>query len=262
VVLIGASSLVGATRLWELPPEERRRIHNFAIFETNHEMHFQFVRFLVERQGLLAAGGEKSLVVLYVSYHNVNPVHGPRNYFDRVWERYGLYTYGRESGIDVASKSNVERFVRGELARVAGFLDAFVAEPASFGAHKIPERVRELNPDVINRAVLEGMETSWSEKVATQISQLAEMLAYLQLREARILVILLPRPSWDDNLSFPNDYNAIVKSLCETRDVDLLDWSRFLDDDDFADYTHPNVDGSKKLHAAMHKIAVAHLHDA
>ena len=68
VYLAGGSNMTMAFRTWGLPAEARSLFHNFAIGGTNHADEFDLFRFLVEQQGLLAAGGEKTLVILGVSY--------------------------------------------------------------------------------------------------------------------------------------------------------------------------------------------------
>ena len=59
VCVMGSSTAVVATRLWELPEAQRALIHNYSFAGTCHKMHFQLLRYLIEHENLLKAGGAK-----------------------------------------------------------------------------------------------------------------------------------------------------------------------------------------------------------
>jgi hypothetical protein len=261
VYLIGASKLKWATRLWELPQEERSLIHNYGIGASSHTGQFQFVRYLVEKRDLLRAGGEKNLIVFGVAYHCTPFSCGPASFWAELWRRRGLYEYSPEMGISEARRNPLSRFYRVERARVAG-----MAEKAKKCLMVCCERLvrdapprREHDRDQYCRVLRTFMGRDWIKKMANDTREFALTLDYLRDRNVAVLVVVLPNGSWEDELPFAEEYNKQVQAICQSKGVEFFDWSHMLPDEDFGDTAHTNLAGIAKLQPAFLQLARPHL---
>src|SRR5580704_10071307 len=97
VYLFGSSNTRVATKFWELPAPERRLIHNYAISKGAHQHQEQWLHYLIDDAHLLKAGGDKTLVVFALSYHDSH--FDGDGFFALVWGRHGLYHYDAQRGI-------------------------------------------------------------------------------------------------------------------------------------------------------------------
>jgi hypothetical protein len=103
------------------------------------------------------------------------------------------------------------------------------------------------------------MGKNWERMESRQAVYIGEMLDYLCSRKVKVVVVLLPLASWEQNLPFGRCYNKMINDLCENRHVELKDWSRMLDDEEFGDSSHPNAPGAEKLNKAFLELALPHL---
>lgn len=263
VDLIGSSNMKWATNFRKLPPDQRSLIHNFSFGACGHTQQFHLVRYLIEQHNLLQAGGDKTLLVFGVSYHNALPSYNPEGFFVNLWKRHGLYTYDPSEGMSPVSVNSLYlRYYIGKV-RIAGFLSA-VARAARTGLRRLWRDDREVaprqhDPEGYNRFRRENYENDWDLTLAEQCAVFGEMMDYLRSRDVNIVIILLPQGSWEANLPFETSYGSAIRDICHSKGVPLLDWSDRLDDDDFADSNHFNLLGMEKLHEAFLDIAIPHL---
>jgi len=263
VDLIGSSNMKWATHFRNLPSDQRSLIHNFSFGACGHTQQFHLVRYLVEQCNLLQAGGDKTLLVLGVSYHNALPSYDPDGFFVNLWKRHGLYTYDPAEGMSPVPVNSLYRRYYISKVRIAGFLSA-VGRAARTGLRRLWRDDREIAPrqhdaEIYNRYRRERYEKDWDLMLAEQSAVFDAMLDYLRSRNVNIVVILLPQGSWEANLPFEANYGSVIRDICHSKGVPLLDWSDRLDDDDFADSNHLNLLGIEKLHEAFLDIAIPHL---
>jgi len=256
VCLIGSSNIMSSTRLWELPDEQRALIHNYGLPGTCHALHFHLLRFLIEQQQLLRAGGDKTLVIFGITYSNIHCTDG------YLLNRSGLYTFDKAEGIRAAPVHPLKRWLITEKSRIPGFLFA-CREFAVAGAAKLaglPLGSRRVHDrDDLNKFWREYVGVDWEQSLQTQIAVFERTLEYLKARHVRIAVILLPCPSWDGELPFRAHYNPEVARVCSASGVPLHDLSRMLDDEEFGDGSHVNLYGMDRLNSAILDIAMPHL---
>jgi hypothetical protein len=261
VDFIGSSNMKWATNFRNLSPDQRSLIHNFSFGSCGHNLQFHLVRYLVEQRKLLQAGGDKTLIVFGVSYHNA--LYEPEGFFVNLWKRHGLYTYDPSEGMSpVPVNSLYRRYYIGKV-RITGFLSA-VGRAARTGLRRLLRDDREIaprqhEPEIYNRFRREMFDKDWDLWLAYQCTVFGEMMDYLRSRDVNILIILLPQGSWEANLPFEASYGSAIRDICHAKGVPLLDWSDRLDDDDFADSNHLNLLGMEKLHEAFLDIAIPHL---
>ena len=101
----------------------------------------------------------------------------------------------------------------------------------------------------------------WSEIMNEEVRMLDGMIEYLLERGVRVTGVLMPITSWHHELPYPSAFLEHVSSLCAKRSVRLLDLSKTLSDEEFADQMHLNRMGTRKFQAAMRELAGDHLQE-
>ncbi len=259
----GTSALKWALKTWELPSEQRRFVGNYGIGATSHQLQFQWIRFLVEQDELLQAGGAKVQVVLG-AYWSMGTDWSPKGYFGRLWQRHGLYDYDPTTGIKPVSLGPLQRAIRYAKARCSGFISGNFNRLARFlttakgGKLSPTEKLRD--PDQIRKYVQKLVDRpNWQGPLARQMESLSETIDYLKTRQANVIVVLVPtrRPFFEFPL--PVAYREQVKALCVRESVDCADLSDLLDEDQFWDINHSNSRGLDKTHKAMMELVLPHL---
>ena len=121
VFFFGTSTMKWGLATWDIPADLRPLVGNYGIGATDHEMQFQLIRFLVEQNHLLQAGGEKVHVVLGL-YWSMGQYWRPQGFFGPLWERYGLYAYDPELGPRQATGNPLILSIKRERARCSSFI--------------------------------------------------------------------------------------------------------------------------------------------
>jgi hypothetical protein len=263
VYFFGSSTMKWATRLWELPPDLRDRIANYGIGATNHEMQFQFIRLLVEHEGFLDAGPEKVHVVLGL-YWSMALDWNPEGFFAPLWRRHGLYTYDRSIGIQPNDGNEIVRTYLRERGRCSGFLGGMFNRAARFIATSAGIPLSETE-NIRDPAQV----SAWAKRLAgtddrqgtltRQMSQLADLVAYLRDRGVGVSIVLLPQRRAFDALALPDAYHKAIVEFCENRHLHLVDLSHLLNEDEFADMDHSNDAGLMKSHRMLMILAMDRL---
>jgi hypothetical protein len=262
VYIIGASEAKLAVTFRDVVPQLRGLIHDYGIATGDHSREFQFLRYLIEHDRLLRAGGNKTLVCFAVSYHDIINATASDQYIANLWERHGLYHYSLEEGIQPLAVNPVWRFIHFEKVRISGFMHQIGKNLMLeyycrfYSATKLE---RKLDPQLYNQERA-GLEPRWGEMLDQQLSEFGQAMDYLRTRGVHMVVVLLPQGSWEDNLPFEREYSKRVNNLCRTKQVPLEDWSRMLPDEDFGDSTHVNVFGMEKLTSRFLELAIQFLH--
>lgn len=256
VYFVGSSNLKWGLATWTLPVEERALIHNLGIGGTSHTMQGELVDFLVERLGVLAAGGERSLFVFGGSYHCAGHLEDANGFFASLWRRHGVYTYAPGEGIGWSDASPQVRALRSGRAHVAGFLQGLGRElvrGVGGGAVRTHDVAR------YNEARRKFMGEDWQAKIDRQADAFVRTALDLRGRGAAVTLVLLPQGSWEDNLPFHAAYTARMKDLCAANGIPLIDLGDLLADDDFADSNHFSPSGQTKFTEQVIGLARAHL---
>jgi hypothetical protein len=260
----GSSDLKWSLKTWELPAEVRPFVGNFGLGGMNHTFELQFIRHLVEHQGLLHAGGERNLVVLGVAHTNAFVARMPeRSYFGSLWPRHGLYSYDAESGIRPVEMSRLTEFLRTRKARWSGFIGGSVNRAARVAVEKAgfsisSESAIARDPEAVRRIVLET-HRNWEQELPLQIGELGRLFVYLRREGVPVTVALLPHRRSLDSLPVIQAYRDSVSELCAASSIPLVDLSRLLNDEDFFDVNHPNARGLARTHEHLMEIVMPHL---
>jgi len=262
VYFMGASNMKWALKTWDLPSETRPLIHNFAFGGSKHSDQYDLIRFLVQEDGLLKAGAEKTLVVFGLCYRNTYQGRlagqGPSDYFTQIWSRHGFYTVEPDGTIHHDSRHNtfMKRIIL-ERFKMAGLL----REIDNMTRVRF-EGLRTPTPDVWNQEWIQVMRPNWKEVMDSELRALDGAIHYLKQRNVKVVVVRFPLPSYDAELPFNPVYVQKLRDICDDTDVKIYDFSKLLDDDDFTDGAHINPTGMEKFRHAVTGICLDHLRSA
>jgi hypothetical protein len=258
VYVTGASDMTWAVRAWEAPIEARSLFHNFAIRGMNSADEFDVFRFLVERRGLLAAGGKKSLVIIGVSYHRAATARMKADQvggaFSQLWTRYGCYSLESGGAIHERKSATLDRGLRLARAQLTGLLHEIVG--------LVIERLkspRVLDGDSYNAQWKQLIGENWNEKLHAEVRAFTQLVEYLRSRNVKVVTLRMPAGSWESKMPFEASYIAEIRKTCEKYGVEIIDCSKLLDDDDFANSNHFTTSGIEKFEYRVFQIGLDHL---
>lgn len=255
VYFFGASNVKVSIMPWNLSDDLRRRVGNYGLSASTPAQQSQFLHYLVEYKGL-AEAGEKNLIVFGLFYGTaVNPEKRLNaDYLPELFRRHGLFTYDPAEGIKPVPMSDLERTVRIEKARCAGFLAAL-----RHGRTRSSFKPTKHDPEGYRQFRTQYMGDNWRQEMAVQTAEFGRLLDYLHDHHLRVMVIYMPLATWNDPMPQPEEFRRQTESLCRSRGVPIADFTRLLPDCDFYDSTHANYNGQQKLHQAMLEIVERHL---
>jgi hypothetical protein len=257
VYFIGASETKISIRPWELPAEEQALIHNYSLGDLRHSDVLHFVRSLVEEDGLLEAGPEKTTIVLGLSYQMTRTRDlsvAQDRYVPMLFERNGMYLYDPVEGIQRKPMTALERFLRIERIRAGRLLQLLISPP---------EKVKtgRDDPATLHQYLINQMGSDWRPEMEKQVAYVGETIDYLQSLGVRVRVIFPPEGSWHDGLPYHQAYRALLAPIFKARGVPVSDLRDLLPDSDFGDAVHARFSGELKLHKVYRDIALQALSD-
>lgn len=261
VFFFGSSNMKWGTRIPDLPSDQRRLIHNFAVGEGSPQFQRQTIEYLVKHKNLLSASPEKTLVVYGTGFLNTpSAIDTPLTVYPNLWRRYGLYEYDLAKGISPAPLHSQAKWYYFEKARCSSFVKACLDRGSrSLVPKSLRRRSASKDPAEYARAYERRMGPDWQSNMVRHVEELAGMADYVRGERMQMAVVLLPLASWHRPLPYPAQYRELVESFCKSRSIPFYDLSALLDDDEFGDHIHANERGLDRLHAAMMEIALAHL---
>jgi hypothetical protein len=263
VYIMGTSSTQWALRMWELPEDQRRLIHNDALAGTGHVGQGLLLRYLVEREGLLDAGPDKTLVIFGTGYQNVGFGVDDGSNMSRSLALRGFYVRGPGGSIERSEMGSLRRMVAIERARIYGIAEGLKRLAQNLIRDRIGRsRSRTQDPREFNRSRTALMGPDWREKIDKELAALAASIDDMRARGARVLVLMMPQGSWEENVPFDRAYNEDLLKFCKARDLKVLDLRKLLDDDDFADSTHLTPTGMEKFERVVLPVCLDHLRSA
>jgi hypothetical protein len=251
VYFFGTSNVKWAFQTWDLPADQRQYIGNYGIGASNHKDQLEFIRYLIEQRGFLAAG-DRDLVVLGVSFHLAHADSPSGGYWASLLRRRGLYAVAADGRVAPVSMNGVERWLRVEQARCAGFiwnlgrlaqgwLTAFRGSrhPVAHDGEKYRQGWRAFMGD------------HWQQNLDVAMNSLRETISLVKSHHAKVKVMLLPQGIWMDPLPFKSQYEAKVRDVCAETNTPLIDRSHAMGDEDFVDSNHLTVEGQERFRTLL-----------
>jgi hypothetical protein len=252
VYFFGTSNMKWAFQTWDLPTELRQFIGNYGIGASSHTDQLQFIKYLIEQRGFLTAG-DRDLVVFGVSFHLGHHV-GMKSagFLASVLRRQGLYTITANDRIAPAPMSAIERWLRTEKARCGGFIWN-LGRLAKNWVRKFWSRSDGPLHDgaTYRRYWSDIMGPRWQQDIDAEVEQLRETILLVQSRGALVKVLLLPQGTWMEELPFKAYYEAQIRTLCQATSTSLIDLSRAIPNEEFADSNHLTVQGQERFRSLI-----------
>ena len=262
VYFFGSSALRASTEFWKLPPEQRVLIHDFSISHSSFDQKFRFLRYLVEQEGMLRAGGEKNQVIFGVGYAEIFFGYERNDFFTALWGRHGIYQYSANEGITPVAVNPLWRFSHFERMRIAGCFGA-VAESVEEQCQiwrGVPPARRDDLVQSADELAQRRMSMDWQARMREQLQQLDGMIGYLQDRGVHVGVVMLPVGSWEANWPFARTFRGGLSEICAAKRISFYDWSGKLADSDIADcFGHDAIAGTDKASPALVGLALPFL---
>ncbi len=257
VYFFGASNMKWAMCVPDLPPGERKLVHNFGAGEGSPYFHRQFTEYLVNQKKILRAGPEKTLIVYGTSFLNAKPASdSPTTVFSNMWRRYGLYGYDYHQGIQPLSRGAAWDAYALEKARCTSFVQGLIDRAGRMAVPKVLRRRKTEKDAAVYAADYKNrMGPQWEEGMRQHRQELQQWLDYLRKEKIDFAIVLLPLASWHKPLPYPPKYRAMLEEFCATNHVPLIDYSNLLTDDEFLDHIHVNSRGLPKIDSALMDIA-------
>lgn len=247
VYFLGSSEMNTSIMPWELSAAERRLIHNYSIGDLRHTEQRHYLRMLVEENGLLAAGGERTTIIFALDFPMARTKNGSQ-YVPGLFARHGLYSYDWESGIHRRRLPEMERLAAIERA-VAGRVFQVLLEPSTHVY--VTPFTREEKIAHIRRI----MSDDWREVMRREVEELAASIDYLLARNVRVRALFVPTGSWQEALGYEAAYREMVMPLLQSRSVGVTDLGDFLHDEEFMDGIHARYSGQRRLHEQTSALA-------
>ena len=95
------------------------------------------------------------------------------------------------------------------------------------------------------------MGARWQQDIDVEVEQLRETILLVQSRGALVQVLLLPQGTWTEELPFKAYYEAKIRTLCQATSTSLIDLSRAIPDEEFADSNHLTVQGEERFRSLI-----------
>ncbi|HOD80627.1 MAG: hypothetical protein BWX88_02925 [Planctomycetes bacterium ADurb.Bin126] len=260
---IGGSNMMTAVNPWVLDPPIRQLVHNWALPGANHQQQFLFLRYMVEQEGILRAGGDKNLVVLGACYGLAADVSQNENkrVLSSSFAKQGLYDFDLDSGLRRIQCHPLERWLRIEKFRCAVFVRRMLARAGLMKDRTLEGFAPALPPDgeTYRKYWIDYMGPDWQANMDRQVEILREMIRYLRQRGVHMVVVQTPVAGWHKGLPYVEAYAERLHRVCGEEEVRLMDLSGLLNDTHWADSSHPNYAGSVLLHDRIIPLATDHL---
>jgi len=256
----GSSNLGTGIMPWSLTPEARELVHDYNVPGSNHTDQGNLIRYLIESEDLLAAGPDKTLVVLAIFYGSSKL----ESWFPNLFT-HGFYTYSREEGMRRTGVPWLYRFLEIEKMRCRWFLVTcrlvlHMKSDLTIDADLIPHTwTKPYAEKEFKKLWTKRMGPDWKENMVVELKALEATLDLLKAKKVPVEIALLPVGSWPRELPFHKPFVEGVKAITDRQSVPLHDFSELLTDDEFVDQIHMNHAGALEINAALTEIALRHL---
>lgn len=260
VYFMGSSTTVNSLLFWELPTAQQRLIHNYALGGAGPMEWRAFLRHLVDEDGLLKAGADKTMIVFGLYHPDFIGAVGRMNagFATGVFQRHGLYEY-TNGKIHHAKLSVPVRWILAEKARCSNFLHYLMGHMA-FRANP---PVTEGQKRAYCKLFTQRSGSHYAEQMQGRIDDFEQLIDELHAKGVRVAAYLCPLGSWfrGDHGEYPQSkmFHEKISELCARKMVPLADYQTLFADDDFFDQGHANYHGQSKIHPYLVDTAVRFL---
>jgi hypothetical protein len=258
VYFMGSSTVKNSILFWELPSDQRRLIHNYALSGSGPAEWNLFLHYLIEHNHLLEAGGEKTTIIFglyFVDFYGAFELN--EGLVKSMFTRHGLYDFSPQE-IRPAHIPKAERFLLAEKARCANFLHfalghmAFRDKPALTEQQK--KQYRQIYADLPM--------PDYTERFA----DFSNLVDYLRSKKVRVAAYFVPMGSWFrggyGELKMADEFHAQAEAFCQKNQIPVLNVPDLVPDEEFFDSGHANYKGQKRMHPRLIEFALEQLYES
>jgi len=245
VYFMGSSTVKNSILFWDLPPEERPLVHNYALSGSGPLDWSLFLHYLIEHNHFLEAGGDKTTMIfgLYFVDFNASSFNLNDGLIKSMFTRHDLYDYSPEE-IRPAELNEAERFLLTEKARCANFLHYAFGHMAFRDKPLLSEQQKEQ----YYRIYAEQDSPNYAER----LEKFADLVNYLRSQNVRVAAYFVPMGTWFrggyGELPMARDFHQQAAELCERMQIPVLDIEGVVPDEEFFDAGHANYKGQSRMH--------------
>ena len=252
VYFFGSSNLLFVAQFNDLPPEQRKVIHNFGFPEANPTQIFQLIRYVDQAHGLLSRAPERTHIVLGLSENDLLSDTKGMSFLGSGLHDTGVFTYDPVQGIAPAPMSSWKRALTIRKLRWYDLVQQF---------KRLGERRPPAQTDVpgFRLELKRFIGTAAPDATTRETAELGRLFDYLKARNVSVSVVRLPKGSWAEGSVLDEAFTRDIPPLCASRGVPILDLSHFLRDDEFMDARHPTFRGAQRERDELVKFALTQL---
>ena len=254
VYFFGSSNVLYCADFADLPPDQVRLIHNYAFPGADPGEILQFIRYLVERRGFLAAGAEKTCAVVCLGQDDMvqstPEEQGAGGFFPAYLKSSSFYQYDPVDGIRDAPLTSWNYFAKLRRARWRGLMQRLGRSLE--GAPR-----RQIDMKAL-REQAERAKTSASYK-PLELAELERLMVYLKSRNVDVRFLFMPMGSWNDGTPVHEAFISKTSAICAAKGIPVIDLGQLLSDDQFMDFHHANLEGAQKVKNVLVDVALKYL---
>lgn len=255
--LIGSSTVKNSILFWELPPDQRQLIHNYALSGSGPTEWNLFLHYLIEHNHLLEAGGGKTTIIFglyFVDFYE--PFQLNDGLINSMFTRHGLYDFSPEE-IRPAALSEAQRYLLTEKARCANFLH-FALGHMSF-RDKPP--LSDSQKAQYHRIYADRPLPDYTDR----FRDFGALVDYLHSKDVRVAAYFVPMGSWFrggyGELQMARDFHEQADMFCRDKQIPVLNIEDLVPDEGFFDSGHANYKGQQTMHPRLIEFALEQLRE-
>ncbi len=222
----------------KLDPDSAR-LHNYCQLGQTFTDEFQFIRYLVEEEGIVRSARKNTCFVIGVDFSNA--LHDwtlHNDLWSHVFTNTGLYAYDVNSGISNEKMTSWWRSLRIIQIRIQLF------SHWAFSHFHLPAEARTEDPITTWN---KNFGPDWEHGLDDEVSQFNSLIDYLKKNNINFKIVYLPEKTWSDAYVPAQRFRQAVVSTLTTHGVEMIDMLHSLNDEDFSGTDHISYSGSQKL---------------
>jgi hypothetical protein len=243
---------------------QRSRIFNFCQYQQTFTQEGQFLRYLVDEEGLLASGNAKVGVIIGLNFSDMahyKAINHPA--WTNCYTRDGLYrfegnevrrtpmpTWWRDLRLLQVRDDYFWKWSLGKVTNLATWKFQIT--------HHLGEEPVEPQPVQL---IADELGPDWQQGMDLEMAQFEQLLDYLGQHGIAFDLVYMPVKTWTRDCPPAQRYRARVMEILQRRGLACTDLSQAVPDADFGDYQHMNYRGVQTTSPIMLGLARKMLHD-
>jgi hypothetical protein len=253
---VGASLMRRSLCTWEWPEQDRAYAHNYAISGSSLLEQSQFLKFLVEKKGLLKAGGSKTAVAWELAFQAANESDSFEFHqvddATKAWmnQRF-LLRYNRQTGLDLGTHLPLIANTVMEERRAESVSNWLLGQSGLEVSYPVLEMQPKPDAATTRAYWLRRFGPDWKSSMDQQLAAMIGEITDLQQRGVHVVAVLMPRAGWQTGFEPSTRFIEKVVPMLKSKSVEIFDASQGLTEADFSDTSHLTLSGVTKIQPAL-----------